>query len=652
VRTAIPLGLLAVLTCGPVLAQVLPDGGTPTSVATAGSGRITVKIAPPNPSGVSRNTYSDFSAPKPGIGLNNRGVDASTIVNEVTSSRRSYLYGPVEVLGSRAHVVIANPNGITVDGGRFINTGGVVLSGGRVRFEPGRDGLVNTVATAGSGDVTITGEGLAGTMTTLQLVAGRLKIDGPVTNAQVSPSADIALVGGRSEVVLDSGVSPLTTLRPWAKRRSLGGSAKGIVVDITPRGSLSARRVRIAVNGRGAGVRYAGKGRASIGDFVISADGKVTARGAVIRSEKSVRVEAPSIAILNSPARQSSISSVSGSVRLTAQAGDITLFGQVTGAGRSDDDPDAKGGVTLSAARDVRLSSESGKRLAIAFSSKDDLFVEAGRDLDNDTGRLLSNSAVVLRVTGRLQNRTGLSGTGAAPVETVERRHGGLFGRLFGLKRVRRTVSGDLGGLRIPNQLAYVSGKAVDIKAGAVANSGEIDALDGALLIETRSLFNTGAPAGSYRIEKLCGLTCWSRAWSEVTFVGGVINAAGSAAITASEVVENSGQITSYGNLSIKAPRVYGRATLLPDFAERPAGFYDAFSGPKAILAMSPSGGLFLAPLGIVTVETLDPVVLEGGDIDGKIGTRVSAGIIRSDPAWPAFFGGIAHIGLFGSLLE
>lgn len=636
----------------PVSAQVVPDGATRTSVTAADTGRITVNIAPANPSGISHNTYSGFSVPKPGLGLNNRGIDASTIVNEVTSSRRSFLNGPIEVLGSRAHVIIANPNGITIDGGRFINTGGVALSGGAVRFENAAAGLINTVVAAGTGDITIQGAGLSGTMTTLQLVAGRLKVDGPIANAQVSPGADIALLGGRSEVVLDSGVSPLTTLRSWASRRSLNGAADGVVVDVTPRGSLAASRVRIAVNGRGAGVSYAGKGQAAIGDFTISADGKVSTRGATLKSEKSLRIEAGAIDIRNSKSRQSTVSAVSGSVRLVANSGDITLLGQVTGAQRSEDDPLAKGGVTLKASRDIKLLSENGKRLAIAFASKDDLVVEAGRNVRNDTGRLLANAAVVMRVAGKIDNLTGVSGTGQAPVETMERRRSGFLGSLFGLRRHRHIVTGDFSTARIANQLGYISGESVDIQSSALENSGEIDALNGALLIKTGTLVNRGIPAGTYQIEKQCGLTCWSRASSNVSFLGGVINAAGSAAIMASEIVENGGQITSYGNLSVIAPLVIGRAMFLPDFSERPAGLFNGFSGPKAILSLSPSGGMFLAPTGTVTIESTQPVVLDGGLIDGKVATVVPGGIDVSDPSKAIFLGGTSHIGLLRVLFE
>jgi filamentous hemagglutinin family protein len=411
-RLACSLATLCLLSSTAVVAQVVPDKKTATTVTKAPSGRVTVGIAGANASGISHNTYTEFSASKAGVALNNRGIDATTIVNEVTSTKHSFINGPVEVLGSRAHVVLANPNGITVDGGRFINTGGVALSAGRIRFDDAGAGRVNTVLSTGTGDISIKDNGLSGAMTTLQLIAGRLRIDGPVRNTSVSPNADIALVAGRSEITLDSTISPLSTLRPLATRRDLDDAAKAILVDITPRGSLSASRINISVNSRGAGVSYAGRGQATIGDFTISSNGKITTRGADIKAEKAVKVAARSIEVLNSPKHQSTLSSVSESVTLLANAGDLILLGAVTGAERSDDDPDAAGGVTLKAKGNIKLLTESADRLAIAFSSKDDIYVEAGGNLENNTGRILSNANTVLRVGGTLANTMEIVGAG------------------------------------------------------------------------------------------------------------------------------------------------------------------------------------------------------------------------------------------------
>ena len=117
----------------------------------AANGVDLVQIAEVNSNGVSRNLYSDFNIKSTGLILNNAtkytktelggyidrnmflaGKGARVILNEVTSSNASTLNGYLEVAGNKASVVIANVNGISVNGLGFINTDNVVLSTGAV----------------------------------------------------------------------------------------------------------------------------------------------------------------------------------------------------------------------------------------------------------------------------------------------------------------------------------------------------------------------------------------------------------------------------------------------------------------------------------------------------------------------------------------
>ncbi|WP_237717195.1 filamentous hemagglutinin N-terminal domain-containing protein [Cupriavidus basilensis] len=112
---------------------IVADGGTVTSIVTAANGRQTVNIAPAV-SGVSQNTYTQFNVGTAGATLNNVGINARTIVNQVTSTSPSLIAGELAVAGPRANIVLANANGITVNGGSFVNTGHLALSTGQVSF--------------------------------------------------------------------------------------------------------------------------------------------------------------------------------------------------------------------------------------------------------------------------------------------------------------------------------------------------------------------------------------------------------------------------------------------------------------------------------------------------------------------------------------
>jgi filamentous hemagglutinin len=134
------IGSVAWLMPAPANAQVVayrnaPATQQPTILQTS-NGVPQVNIQTPSAAGVSRNLYSQFDVNTQGLILNNSRTNAQTqlggwvqgnpwlangsakvILNEVYASNPSYLNGYVEVAGQRAEVVIANPAGISVNGG-------------------------------------------------------------------------------------------------------------------------------------------------------------------------------------------------------------------------------------------------------------------------------------------------------------------------------------------------------------------------------------------------------------------------------------------------------------------------------------------------------------------------------------------------------
>ena len=134
-----------------LVADANANGKYKPIIDKAANGVDLVQIAEVNGNGVSRNLYSDFNIKSTGLILNNAtkytktelggyidrnmflaGKGARVILNEVTSSNASTLNGYLEVAGNKASVIIANANGISVNGLGFINTDNVVLSTGAV----------------------------------------------------------------------------------------------------------------------------------------------------------------------------------------------------------------------------------------------------------------------------------------------------------------------------------------------------------------------------------------------------------------------------------------------------------------------------------------------------------------------------------------
>lgn len=120
-------------------------------------GTVVVDISQANKDKISHNYYTKFTIPKTNnVLLNNNSTDekvksklesyevgknenlktgdADLIINEVNNSKNSEiteLAGGLEVLGQKADVVVANENGILVNGGKFVNTNRLALSTGK-----------------------------------------------------------------------------------------------------------------------------------------------------------------------------------------------------------------------------------------------------------------------------------------------------------------------------------------------------------------------------------------------------------------------------------------------------------------------------------------------------------------------------------------
>lgn len=368
--------LMAVLCTPAVLSaqSVVPDGGTATGIAIGSGGLITVDIAPADTAAISHNTYSAFSVPAAGVDLNNASAQARMIVNEVTSTRESHLEGPLTVIGPKADVILANPNGITVNGGRFRNTGNVALTTGA----PGRNGSDQVTVQVTTGGIEIGPGGLSGTMDELALIARSLKIDGPLRYDLPDAGSHINMITGAATVSFDRERGGFgqdgTGQLPWALVTNRGaGATDAVIVDITGTGSVSAGRISVTVTDQGAGVRFAGDQLAAAGGFRLTSSGWLELSGSRIAAHGSVNVTSGNIALTSTDAERAEITSAQSGVTLSAQAGDIDL-GQARIAGRivASDNLASSGGVTLSATGDI-TASQAGDRGAELISDAGDL---------------------------------------------------------------------------------------------------------------------------------------------------------------------------------------------------------------------------------------------------------------------------------------
>ncbi|MDO5897881.1 filamentous hemagglutinin N-terminal domain-containing protein [Agrobacterium sp. Azo12] len=636
-KTACSVMVITLAVPSVALAQAIIDGGTATTITTNPGGHQTVSIAQPNSSGVSLNTYTQFSVGAAGLDLDNRTAVATTIVNEVTSSRISELNGRLEVLGARAHVIIANPNGISVDGGSFENVGGVVLATGRSsivshQIAPGTISQ-NVVLDTAEGRIDVSGLGLSGAMTTLQLYAGSIRIDGPVTNNSENSRSDIRLVAGSSRVEFDSRVLPSSDVENWGTRHAVTTTPDAsVAVEITQRGSLKANTVRIETTAQGAGVSHAGNTYASLGDFSLDSSGRISVTGSV-KAFRNATVTGSEIEVRSNPGQtQTKLEAVNGALTLLASTGDIVNTGALlSGSQRAATNTASKGGVTLQAAGSVRLLTESAEQLAIVFSSQDDLDVQAGGNIENNTGRLLSNAKTSLVAGGAIENTVDvLPGSDGIREWTSTTQGKRLWYTLWQKRETVLKKEIDYGRERLVGQQAYIVGSNVHLVAGAdLINRGVINANDGGVEIAADRVTIETLKTGSLDYTRVCRLTCTAFGTSAIGTTGGQINATKDVSVVAATSIMNQGQIVGYGDIHLSAPKVSIEGVRTATVFTRPGGVYNFWSGPYAWIGEGDSGGLVSAPLGSLHIDAFEPVKLKAGVLSARNGTAVPNGIME-----------------------
>ncbi len=628
---------------------IVVDGGTATSISTGASGRQTVNIAP-SVGGVSNNTYSSFNVSKAGADLNNVGVNARTIVNQVTSTNPSLIQGNIKVLGPSANVILANPNGVTVDGGSFTNTGHVVLSTGQVGFTDLTlaPGVVqrNVVLTTDRGAITIGPGGLSGTLVNLDLIAKQLSINGPVTNDFTSSTSGIRAIVGDSTSTFDTSFSPSDNGHDWLIGTSSPGTkSNAVAVDITAAGGLTAGRVQLIVTDQGAGVHSLGKIYANAGDVVVMANGDIaiadgslkaerdvalgtpgtiSLQGAQLTAANNVNVQAGNIVLSDDVAGPTTVSA--GNTINLASSGSITNTGSLIQAGTTASDGTATGGdVILTAAGDITNRS-SANNLGIMFAANGQTKLTAGGNIINDNARILSNGAVSLTATGDVQNIIDHTGGTNSGQPTAYTDRGGSF--LF----FTHTTSGfnvDYGTVGNPDQLAYIAAVhgPVTITGRNFTNSGGIvQSNDGDVNITAQNAFTNAAVfTGQASYTRSCWIFCHADASSNVTPYGGTIQAGGNIGIKASTVARNiGGNVFATGDIKVDAPITYAQGVTGYSAINQHRGFKAFFGSTWAqIIAMDVGGGFTANGSVTLTGEG----VIDGGSFSGGKGVTAAGGV-------------------------
>ena len=507
------------MAAGPIMPDPKAEARHQPQVEETANGIPLVNITAPSSGGVSRNEYETFNVPDKGAILNNSYTLSKTelagyvqgnnnmaerpakiIVNEVTGAGSTSMDGFLEVAGNRADVVIANPNGITVNGGGFINTGKAFLTTGKPVYD-GEDHLQRFDITGG--DILIEGKGLGGKETeSLAILSRAVKINAGIwakdlhittgantVDAKTLEASAIEGKGGRPAFALDTAAIG----GMYAGRITLVGTEKGLGVNNS--GTWSAEdNLTLDWNGdlKNSGTIYS-KGNTDLrasrleNDKTIAAERNLSAAAKENIRNQGKLLAGENMGIYAGKTLDNAGHAMESRNNLSIETGDA--INNAAGTIKSGGSQQIKAGHTLTntegtLAADGNINIQTDKMTGdgiVSAGKKAGILLE--KDFTN-TGRLEAGSSLSLAVKGNITNRK----------EILSRGHLALAG-----KNIRNEETGEIKGADTETVAentwvnhGLVNGENVHIRANHITNENTGRIYGTRLSVETHTLDNLG----------------------------------------------------------------------------------------------------------------------------------------------------------------
>ena len=501
---------------------ILPDTKAPSDcqplVQETASGIPLVNIAAPSAGGVSRNDYERFNVPEKGAVLNNSytlsktelagfvqgnanmaGGPAKIILNQVTSGHPTTMNGFLEVAGMKADVVIANPNGITVNGGGFINTGRAILTTGKPEYS--RDNQWKDIRVSNDAMIVIDGKGLNGEKAdAIELYTRAAKILGQIKaeTLQVTTGANVIdAKSGTVAAIEGSGVKPQ------------------VAIDAADLGAMNAGRIFFVLTEENIPAQLQSAIEAQ--DLVIDSKGNLYHTG-IIHTKDGATIRAKDI--LN----KGTIAS-GGHLSLTSE-------GTLTNAKTIG----AEGHAEIHAGDVVNQS---------VIASEGHLAISSDRTITNENSRILANGDVTLAAKTWMDNQNGtIAAGGNLDVKTAElnNEQGNVTAYGNGLLSAARKLDNAEGHVAANQALNITSGEVVNTKGTLTAGQDE--------RIETKTIQLDG--------KLIAGRNLTVQAEADITNEHaedgfGITKAGGELAISTKGKLTNAKKLEADGKISLNA---------------------------------------------------------------------------------------------------
>lgn len=435
---------------------------------------------------------------------------ARIIVNQVTGSSATAMNGFLEVAGNKADVVIANPNGITVNGGGFINTGRAILTTGKPEFDAGEN--LEDLRVNGNGTILIDGKGLDGRKAdSLAIYTRAARVNAAIwaNTLQVTTGANaIEAETGKAVPITPEGKQP------------------EVALDVSAVGGMYAGRIFLVGTEKGLGFYM--DGNVNTDDLILDADGHLYHSG-TIHAAKEADLK---------------VSSIENHGNLVSEGKlKIQSDGNLVNTG------------TLGAERKLAVHADAITNDQAVIASEGSLSMETTGNgttsLSNREGKILSNGTTQVR-TNSLDNTKGALSSGADLVlkgNTLTNEEGKITA--FGNSQIteKEKLNNRSGSLESHGD-TVIAGNVVDNHNGTMDAGGSLTVtaaalqLDGTLAAGKDMTLHTGDSVTNDNAESSYGIT----------------RAGGNLFLVTTGTLTNSRKIEAGKTLSIEAGQIENRA--------------------------------------------------------------------------------------------
>lgn len=617
------------------------------SVTQTSSGIPAVNIATPNSNGVSLNQYQSFGINSQGLVLNNstvagtpllggtlganpnlNGRSASLIINQVTSTGPAVsLYGPLEVFGAPAAVVVASPNGINVNGMSVTNVTNLTLTTGAPQFLTGIGGTPTSFANAGavaynvtSGNITIDGPagnngtpgaGIEGTVGNLDLIGQTVNINAPLyTNQRVNVITGNQVVTPASSDT--TGINYTTASNGVPNNATAIPTANGLAIDASQYGSVTSGQIYIIQNAAGLGANMQGPLSATAGNVVVNANGDVSVgqtfanQNVALTSAGTTTIGGTGLANQNyTVAANGDINApgaVSAGQNVTMTAGGNLNAASVAANGAANLTAGQSMTIGSLSAHDIALQTTNGDLTVGGLSAPGTISASAGRDLTVN-GAVQGGSTVALAGARNATVNGAVSSVGDASVTATS-----------GSAAVNGNLQSNGAASVTAGQSAAISGTVqaqgpvtIAAQSGSITGQGNVTSSQGAIGLNAgQAIVLNGAVQSGSTVNATAG--------TSASF-GGTVSAPGAVTIQAGQDTTLGGNVTSGSSLSVTSggnTSVQGTASSIGD------------------MTLAANGGQLTTTGNVVSLGTLNASGSQGVSLGGTVYSDGNASIASS----------------------